>query len=104
MKNLNDTIAKNCAEEYIRRTMNTETSNGGFSSFFVRIGEDLSHKPNTIFAENLPTSQLRITSRKEAKNIFYKECNTNQEYLLQVDFNPISKELTPEIICKPSSN
>lgn len=101
MENLNDTIAKKCAVEYIKRTRKIETSNGGFNSYFVRVGEDLTHTPNTIFAEDLPVSDLEIMTNTDAKKIFYDNCDANSEYLVRIALSVSTKELKPEIMIKP---
>lgn len=104
MKNLNDIVAQNCAVEYIKRTRKIETSSGGFNSYFVRVGEDLNHTPDTIFVEDLPALDLEIMTNTNAKKIFYDNCDANSEYLVRVAFNVITKELKPEIMIKPFSS
>lgn len=100
MKDLNDKMAKNCAVEYVKRTKMIFNTNGCFNTYFVRVGEDLTHQPDTIYIENLRKSDLEIMTSSEAKKIFYEECDANNEYLVRVSYNIVSRELNPDILVR----
>ena len=97
---LNIEKAKVVAKLYIERKWNPLDSKGQFDFYYVRVGEDLNHKPETIYAESLP-NEFAINNDKVAKEIFYSQI-PNDDYLLKVIVNKEENILDVKIISKPN--
>ena len=97
---LNLEKAKNAAYLYIHNKWNPLESKSYFNFFYVRVGEDLNHKPETVYADTLP-NELSITNDKTAKEVFYKEC-PNNEYLLKVIVDKKEQKMEVKLISAPN--
>lgn len=99
--NLNLEKAKNAAYLYVHNKWNPFESNGFFNFYYVIVGEDLNHQPETVYAECFP-NELTINNDKTAKEIFYKKYRNN-EYLLKVIVDKEKNEMNVKKITGPNN-
>lgn len=64
MKYLNSEKAKKCAELHVSKKYDPANSSGYFNYYFVRVGEDESHQPDPIYAEDLPENILLVNGSR----------------------------------------
>ena len=102
MSKLDSNIAKIAAEKYIERLYNPLESNGFMNYYFVKVGEDMKHQPNSIYTELLPENQLIINDSKAALRIFMEKCDYKSEFLLKVIIDKKNKQIFSEILSTPN--
>lgn len=96
---LNSQMARNVAEAFVKQRLLTPA--GYFNYYTVIVGEDLNHKPETIYADVLPVNEILITNTKTAINIFHEKCNPLKEFLVKVSVDLKTENLSSEILHKP---
>jgi len=100
--NLDEIIAKNVAIEFVNQKYNPLNSNGRLSSYFVVVGEDHNHSPNSIYAENLLNNELDAISNKDATNVFFTKEDYDSEFLIRVYPDIKNHQLMATVLYTPS--
>jgi len=95
---LNDEMAKVTAVRYIEAKFNPLKSDSYFTFYYVVVGQDLSHQPNSIYAEGLPEHILLVNDDKTAKESFYKNTESQKQYLLKVKVDKENSALKASVI------
>ncbi len=96
MGNITPEMAKQVALSFVEKRHNPLGTNGYFNLYFVVVGIDLSHKPNSIYAEPLFENQLEVSTVRDARKYFYKNRNSNTEYLIKV-----TNQMEADFVYKP---
>lgn len=93
------------AEAYAKYFVNEKykplESVSGFSSYYVRIGEDEKHQPDSVFADTLPVSDVLLANDTIAVDTFIEKCDTKSEYLIKVAIDWKNKKLDSKILMSP---
>lgn len=75
----------------------------GLFSYFVKVGSDESQKPDSIYADDLPISELLLIKNSDAVNVFCEKCDTENEYLIKVLVDKKEKKLETKILMRPTN-
>lgn len=100
IKSLNAEIQ---ALSYVNEQFKPFESINGFSSYYIRIGEDVNPQPNSLYADTLPVSEMLLANDAMAINVFMDKCDTKNEYLIKVIVNQKSKNLDTKILMSPAN-
>lgn len=84
---MNENTVKQAAEHYVRQQIKGD---GYFTFYPVVIGKE----KGIVYADSLPPL---IASWIEAEGEFFKRYDASKNYLVRVNVNPVTKELTSEI-------
>lgn len=91
------------AQYYVNENYKPLESKSGFSFYYIRIGEDKNHKPDSIYADTLPISELLLRNDSTAVNVFVENCNTKIEFLIKVMVDWKNKKLDSKILMSPTN-
>jgi hypothetical protein len=89
------------AKYYINEKHKPLESVSGFSSYYVRIGEDEKHQPDSVYADTLPINDVLLANDTIAVDAFLEKCDTDSEYLIKVTIDWNNKKLDSKILISP---
>lgn len=101
MKSINVEMAQICASKYVENTYNPLNSSGYFNSYYIRVGEDKTHQPKSVYADILPENMLLLNSDSIASKTFMEKCDYRNEYLIKIMVDKNNNKLIPSVLRSP---
>lgn len=98
MSQLNKEMALLCAKEFVIQKENPIGRGSGFNSYYIRVGQDLSHEPDSIYALSLAYPELEIVCDEQAKKVFWNLAGVELEFLIKVMVSYHEKVVSSKIL------